>query len=154
MIHAFVTHPSFVKDHRWIVMDGVPIGFFGMTDIVSCKRTFYFFILALQNVADHVIAPTVRSSKIQKHIFYGAVLLSQVHGPGTFQHETRNIIKTSEISDLPTLAIQGALSDLLAGGERGVGAVFIINAPMDWNFGDLVDTAALPQIRLRIFKVC
>src|SRR5215469_11003527 len=25
---------------------------------------------------------------------------------------------------------------------------------MDWKFGDLVDSAALPQLRLRIFKIC
>src|SRR5215467_13408533 len=51
-----------------------------------------FFILALQNVTDHVIGSTVRTGEIQNDAFYGSVLLSQVHAPGTFQHETRNII--------------------------------------------------------------
>src|SRR5262249_25859951 len=125
----------------------------GVAGIVSCKRNFYFFILALQNVAHHVIWPTVRSNKIQKDIFSGAVLLPQVHASTAFQHKTRNIVETPGINDLLEFPIQSAASDLLAGGECGVGAVFIINAPMDWKFGDLVDTAALSQPRLRIFKV-
>jgi hypothetical protein len=52
-----------------------------------------------------------------------------------------------------TFPIQGTLSDLLAGGECGEGAVFVVNAPMNWNFGDRVDPAALPQLRLQCFKV-
>src|SRR5262249_20505038 len=139
MIHAFVAQPSLVKDCRWIVTDGVPIGLIGMTRIVSCKRTRYFFVLALENVANHVIGPTVRSGKIEKHIFYGAILLSQVHAPGPFQHKTGNIIKTAKISDRPTFPIQGALRYLLAGGERGIGAVFVVDAPMEWDFGDRID---------------
>ena len=92
MIHAFVTDPPFVKDCRGIVMDGVSIGLLGMTGVVSGERTVYFFILALQNVTDHVIGSTVRAGEIQNYTFYGSVLLSQIHAPGTFQHETRNII--------------------------------------------------------------
>ena len=73
-------------------MDGVSIGLLGMTGVVSGERAVYFFILALQNVTDHVIGSTVRTGEIQNYAFYGSVLLSQVHAPGTFQHETRNII--------------------------------------------------------------
>src|SRR5271157_2170378 len=127
-------------------MDGVPIGLVGITGVVSGHRAFYFFILALQNVTDQVIGPTVRSGEIQNHAFYGAVLLSQVHASGTFQHKIRNVIKTSEISDLPNFPIQGALSHLFAGGKCGEGAVFIVNAPMDWNFDNRVYSAALPQL--------
>src|SRR6516164_8667275 len=45
------------------------------------------------------------------------------------------------------------MSHLFAGGERRKGAVFIVNAPMDWKFGDFVYSAALPQLRLGIFKI-
>src|SRR5215469_1562955 len=45
------------------------------------------------------------------------------------------------------------MSHLFAGGECGKGAVFIVNAPMDWKFADLLYSAALPQLRLRIFKI-
>jgi hypothetical protein len=69
MIHAFVADSRLVKDNRWIVMDGVPISLIGMASIVSRKRTFYFFILALQNVTDHVIGPAVLTSEIQNHVF-------------------------------------------------------------------------------------
>ena len=57
-------------------MDGVSIGLVGMTGVVSRQRTFYFFILALQNVTNHVIGPAVLTRDIQNHDFYGAVLLS------------------------------------------------------------------------------
>src|SRR5215472_12365487 len=70
VIHAFVTDPSFVKDGRWIVMDSVPISLVGMTGVVSRHRTFYFFILALQNVTDHIIGPTIHTGNIQNHAFY------------------------------------------------------------------------------------
>ena len=92
MIDAFVTDPAFVKDCRWIVMDRVPIGLLGMTGVVIGERAVYFFILALENVTDHIIGSTVRTGEIQNYTFYGPVLLSQVHAPGTFQHETGNII--------------------------------------------------------------
>src|ERR1700722_454715 len=45
------------------------------------------------------------------------------------------------------------MSDLLPRGGCGEGAVLIVNAPMDWKFGDCVDSAALPEFRLGIFKV-
>ena len=76
MCHAFVTDSPFVKDRGWIVMDGVPTGLVGMTGIVSGERTIYFFILALQNIADQVIGPPVRTGKVQNHTFYGASSVS------------------------------------------------------------------------------
>src|ERR1700746_3416817 len=106
-------------------MDGVPISLIGMSGVVSGQRSIYFFILALENVADQVIGSAVRSGEIQNPAFYGALLLSQVHASGAFQHKTGNLIKASEIRDLVNFPNQGAPGQLLAGGQRGKGAVFV-----------------------------